>query len=351
MKLKDIAELANVSPSTVSLVMNGRAGVSESKRKEIIKLLDDYGYPVHSAKLEVPPAKGGSKCIRFIKCKRHAMLVDGNPGFINSIIDAVELECHRQGYELLITTCSVEQLRGTLRQLRSASAAGILLLGTELDARDIAELPEAPVPMVILDNAPPLSNFNCISMNNYAAIYHAVDHLVSYHHRQIGFLANMFPSNNCLERRDAFVEAMQQHGIPCDSSLIYEVHPTPGGAYQSVRSLLDAGTVFPPALVANNDSIALGAIKAFKEVEIDVPNDISVIGLDNIPLSSITDPPLTTMEVPCKEMGIWAVRLLCDQIRYPLSASTKMQISTKLLVRSSTAPYQEKHVCSRIHDS
>lgn len=339
MKLKDIAELAKVSPSTVSLVINNRNGVSSKKREEILKLLDEYGFTVHTSKGESVPS---CNSIRFIKCKRHSMLVDGNPGFTSAIIDAVELECRRQGYELVIITCTTENLHTILQQIRPETSAGILLLGTELTEQDISQLPLPPVPLVILDNAPQLSDINCITMNNYDAIYHAVHHLVSYHHQHIGFLANLYPSNNCLARRTAFIEALRQHNIPYDPNWVYEVHPTPDGAYQSVKELLENHAAFPSALVANNDSIALGAIKAFKEFNIDVPHDISVIGFDNIPLSSITDPPLTTMEVPCKEMGIWAVRLLCDRIRYPSSAATKMQVSTKLLVRDSTIDLLQK---------
>lgn len=335
MKLKDIAKIANVSPSTVSMVLNNRAGISTAKREEITRLLTENGYSIHT---ESPDnsVKRISGNIRLIKCKRHAMLVDGNPGFVNAIIDAIERECRRQGHELIITTCNADQLHTLLQQIQSNTTAGILLLGTELSTEDIRQLPVPAVPMVILDNAPQLSDINCITMNNRDAIHCAVEHLISLGHSQIGFFANLYPSNNCLERESAFAEALQQNELSFNQNWLYRVHPTPDGAYQSVRALLDRGVNFPTAMVANNDSIALGAIKAFKEAGIHVPDSISVIGFDNIPLSGIIDPPLTTMEVPCTEMGLWAVRLLCDRIHYPFSSATKMQISAKLLIRGST---------------
>ena len=146
MKLKEIAAQAGVSPSTVSLVIHRRPGVSAAKREEILQLLLENGYDAAQG-----PAwqSGAERAIRFIKCKRHAKLVDGNPGFINMIIDAVGLECRRQGYELLITTCTASGLPEMLRSVRAEQCAGILLLGTELTEEDLCALPKLPVPPVM----------------------------------------------------------------------------------------------------------------------------------------------------------------------------------------------------------
>ena len=331
MKLKDIAAKVGVSPAAVSLVMHHRPGVSEAKRREIEALLKEYGYISVTGVRPLEP----SRIIRFIKCRRHAMLVDGNPGFINMIIDAVELECRRQGYELLMTTCAASRLAETLGEVQKEQTSGILLLGTELTEEDLRSLPPLPVPLVLLDNAPERVDLNCITMNNEAAILQAAAYLRSLGHRDIGFLANALPSGNCMAREAAYRRSQLEFGA---EPKVYSVPPTPARAYEAVRNLLSQGVRFPSALIANNDSIALGAIKALREAGYRVPRDISVIGFDNIPLSGITEPPLSTMEVPCKEMGIWAARLLCDCIQYPFSAAVRMRISTKLLPRGSTAP-------------
>lgn len=337
MKLKEIAAQAGVSPSTVSLVMHGRPGVGEAKREEIVRLLEENGYAADRLRTRPEDAsrpESAARAIRFIKCKRHAMLVDGNPGFISMIIDAVGLECRRQGYELLVTTCSASGLPEILSGVRAEQCAGILLLGTELTDGDLRALPRLPVPLVLLDNAPAEADVNCITMDNRGAIRQAVRCLRELGHEKIGFLANRMPSSNCMARETAYCEAVQEGG---QEPKICRVNPTPDGAYQAVRDFLAQGGQFPSALIANNDSIALGAIKALRETGIRIPEDVSVIGFDNIPLSGMTEPPLSTMEVPCKEMGIWAARLLCDCIQYPFSASVKMQISTRLLLRKSMA--------------
>lgn len=100
------------------------------------------------------------------------------------------------------------------------------------------------------------------------------------------------------------------------------------------------GTSFPPALIVTNDSIALGAIKAFKEFGICVPGDISIGGVDAIPFSAIADPPLTTLNVSCKDIGIWTVRLLYDRIQCPSSPIMKIQVGASLVERGSTCAYR-----------
>jgi LacI family transcriptional regulator len=334
--------LANVSPAAVSLVLNNREGVSPEKRREIEKILVENGYQLNNHLESIT-----KKSINFIKYKKHSLLVDGNPGFVNAIIDAVEKECRKQGYNLIMTTFNEKQLDEMSKLIEQNSADGVLLLGTELTVEDMKFFSNTSTPMVIIDNYMPMLECNCITMNNEEAIFSSVSHLASLKHPKIGFIANGLPANNCNARRKAFEYAVTQQGYKFDPSLVYTVHPTMDGAYQSIRDLLEEGVKFASALVANNDSIALGAMKAFKEFKIRIPEDISIVGFDGIPFSTMSDPPLTTMEVSCTEIGIWAVRMLCDRIQYPFSSITKMQVGTRLLVRSSTAPFNPKG--SNIH--
>lgn len=156
MKLKEIAAQTGVSPSAVSLVMHGRPGVGAAKREQIMRLLEENGYAADKPRLrpeDVLRTENTARAIRLLKCKRHAMLVDGNPGFISMIIDAISLECRRQGYELLVTTCSAADLPEIMRAVHAEQCGGVLLLGTELTDGDLRTLPQLPVPLVLLDNA------------------------------------------------------------------------------------------------------------------------------------------------------------------------------------------------------
>lgn len=342
MKLKEIAKIANVSPSTVTLVLNNREGVSPEKRREIQDLLDKYGYlsGAQPAKRQTPSVKQTK--LLFVKYKEHSMLVDRNPGFVNSIIDAVEMECRRQNCSLSLMVASRDQLHSLSDMINAEAPDGVLLLGTELKEEDSKLFSSVKAPIVIIDSFLKIQDFNCITMNNFSAIYSAVKYLKELGHPSIGFLANAIPSSNCSERLESFESSLFRLGMHFDPSLVYTVQPTSDGAYASVSEYLARGTHFPSAIVANNDSIALGAIKAFKEYGLCIPDDISIIGFDNIPFSNLSDPPLTTMDVSCVELGIWAVRLLCDHIRYPLSSTTKVRLSTRLLPRQSACAYTKK---------
>ncbi len=337
MKLKEIATQANVSAATVSLVLNNREGVSSEKRRQITELLESNGYRLNTK--TDPIAK---KNIRFLKYRSHAMLVDGNPGFVNAIVDAIEKECRRQGFNLIMSSFGVKQVEEIRALMEEDPSDGVLLLGTELTNLDTSFINGISVPLVVVDNILEYQDFSCITMNNEEAIFSSVSHLASLGHPRIGFLENARPSSNCMARRRAYETSLSRLGISFDPSLVYTAQPTPEGAYESIRELLKSGCKFPSAIVANNDSIALGAMKAFKEFELNVPSQISIIGFDSIPFSTISDPPLTTMEVSCTDMGIWAVRLLCDRILYPNASVTKMQIGTKLLKRNSTMQYDPK---------
>jgi DNA-binding LacI/PurR family transcriptional regulator len=344
MNLKEIAEKADVSQATVSLVLNNRKGVGQKKRELVKSLLLDNGYKINSA---VKPAKQNS--IRLLKMKKHGKLVDGNPGFVTGIIDSIEKECKKTGYNLIISNCDIAHINDAAEIVNENPTDGLLILGTELDNDDdLKFLSHTKTPVVIIDNFMPMKNISCITMNNTEAIYSSVKHLLELGHSNIGFLANKIPSNNCQDRFIGFKKSLRENGHKVDDSIIYNVMPTTEGSYESIKELLQNGVKFPSALVANNDSIALGAMKAFKEYKIKIPDEISIIGFDNIPFSSISDPPLTTIDVPRIDIGIWAVRFLCDRIKYPKSAVTKMLVNTTLLVRSSTAPYnpntENKHV-------
>ena len=336
MKLKDIANIANVSTTTVSLVLNNRSGVGKEKREYITKLLIENGYKINYQK-----PNDDKRSIRFLKYHRHSLLVEGNPGFVNQIIDAAEKESRVLGYNLIITSFEQKHIPEVMEMVSHDPLDGIIFLGTELEAADLEYLKKIDAPMVVVDNFLDYEDFNCVDMNNTHAIFSAIEHLVQLGHERIGFLFNSIPSRNCIARRDAYEHSVKYFKLKYDPSLIFSVHPTLSGAYESTLELLKTGVKFPGALVANNDSIALGALKAFKEYDLRIPEDISIVGFDGIPFSAISDPPLTTIGVSCRDIGIWTVRLLDDKINYPNSPITKIQIGTSLIVRGSTARYEK----------
>ena len=179
--------------------------------------------------------------------------------------------------------------------------------------------------------------FSTVTMDNAGAVFEAVEYLRSLGHRKIGFLYNSIPSSNDNARRDAFETAMHQPGLSYSDDLICRVFPTMDGARKSFGEALDRGIALPTAFLANNDSIALGAMRAMQERGIRVPQDISMIGFDGLPFSAMSEPTLTTVDVPCADIGRWAVNIIHQQMRGRIRTTCSIHVSTQLHIRKSTA--------------
>ena len=335
MKMRDIADAAGVSLTAVSLVLNGKPGIGEEKRALVTRLLQENGYQLRAEDTSKRSHAHSNLC--FLKYSKHSYLVNGNPGFVTQIMDAAGEECRRHGYKLLVTAFNDFSAVHLPELLNSPTTGGVILLGTEIDEEDLAHFSGVQKPFVIVDNAIERLPYSSVTMNNADAVFGAVEYLHSLGHRKIGFLYNSIPSSNDDARRAAFEVALRQLSLPFSEELICRVFPTMDGARESFGAALDAGLTLPTAFLANNDSIALGAMRAMQEHGIRVPEDISVIGFDGLPFSAMSDPPLTTVNVPCADIGRWAVDILHQQIRGRIRATSKILVSTQLHVRKSTA--------------
>ncbi|MBU9735454.1 LacI family DNA-binding transcriptional regulator [Diplocloster agilis] len=339
MNLKDIAQAAQVSPATVSLVLHNKKGVNKETRERLTELLIQNGYVIESDPLPFSQTRS----IRFLKYSLHSYLVDGNANFVSSMIDSIEHESRRLGYNLIMTSFDAHNAGEVFDMLRSQPQEdGLILLGTEWYPHDNTYLQELHSPLVIVDNLLVQEPYDCVVANNEQLSYIAVKHLADLGHPKIGLLANSLPTCNCQSLRSSYKSALQKLGLPFDSSLIHEVPPSLSGSYESTKALLRQGVTFPSAMLAINDCIALGAIKAFKEAGVRVPEDISVVGIDNISFSAISDPPLTTCNAYPADLGIWAVRLLDHKISHPDSPVQKMLIDGDLIIRNSTKKYKPR---------
>ena len=331
MNLKEIAKVANVSPSTVSFVLNNTGQVGEETRKKVSALLTENGYtvsPYYRNKI--------TKNFRFIKFIDHAMLVQENTGFVSDIIEAIYKETKRMGYSLEMTAANKDNIAQIAEAAGADDSDGIILLGTELEPEHAKYFSDLQKPVVVVDNHMTMMNFNAVVMNNYESIKMAVDHLVSLGHREIGYIYNNTPSSNCRARFNAFKQIMADMELDLPDSNIFIASPTLTWAYDDILGMLKNGVKFPKAMLTTNDSMAIGAIKAFNEMGFSVPKDISIIGFDDIAFSTIVEPALTTIKVPCADIGVWAVRLLSDRVNYPEAAPAKIEVSTELVVRGST---------------
>ena len=333
MTVKELAKLANVSPATISIVLNNKKGVSDETRKRVQSLLKQYNYEL-PVKSKVPV-----KNVRFLKYKDHGQIVDGNEGFVSNIIDAIELECRNYGYNLSITSTSGD-FGLALETVSREPSDGLIILGTEIHPEAYHYLDNIRIPFIIVDNIMQFSQHDCVLMNNDETVYHALQHLHALGHKKIAYIKSEIRISNFDERQEAFYKYCDQLGLTCHEDFVFQVSPTLDGSYASMQQILKTSPTLPSCLFAENDTMAIGVIKALKEAGYRIPRDISIMGFDDIAYSTIINPGLTTMRIPKKTIGALAVQRLNRRIQNPKSNDVKIRIGAKLIVRGSTAPHK-----------
>lgn len=331
MTLQQIAKIAGVSPATVSLVLNNKPGVSQTKRDEILELLQKYNYsPQRST------SNSTSKKLLFIKFLKNGLLVEENAGFITAILDSVETECRKSGYALRIVL-SKNDLENVLKSINPSSTAGVFVLGTELDEEDYHLLNSITIPYIVIDNRVPFYNCNTITMSNNEMVYSAVAHLASQGFKEIAYFQSSMATQNFKDRADSFFRSCELLNLHCSAKHVFKVTATMMGAYADMKEYLSQMTgKLPPCAFADNDTIALGVMKALIEAGYSIPNDISIIGFDNILYSEINSPSLTTLQVNKKTIGEQAVRTLIKAIEDDSLTNCKQFIGGSIILREST---------------
>lgn len=328
-RVSDIAKIVGVSPGTVSNALNNRKGVSGEKKQEILRVAKELGYE-RSARKRVDAT------LRFIIFKRHGVIVDYTP-FFSLLINGIETQSRKFGYDLLVTHMNVRELEGdALETLISDSSEGIIMLATELTAADLRYFHDISVPVVMLDNCFRGMMLDCVMINNEDGIYQATKYLIDMGHRKIGLLHGANHINNFYYRRKSFYTTMFDYGLAVDPAHEIGLTPSMEGAYEDMKEYLrSVKSDLPEAFVAENDNIAIGAMRAMKEAGIRIPEDLSIIGFDDIPYCQMCSPRLTTIEVEKKATGSIAVQTLIDKIKGQREAPIKIQTCTRLIERES----------------
>lgn len=330
MTVKELAKIAGVSPAAISIVLNNKKGVSEETRERILNILRQYNYT--NTKKTVGPLRN----ICFLKYKKHGMLVEQNEGFISAILDAIEAECRLKGYNLSMVV-SEHNFENTISTIDFSTFDGLIVLGTELEEEHYQSLDLIKKPFIVVDNA--IRNYPCnsIAINNEKTVRCALLHLAELGHKSIAYFHSNVSIANFEERNFAFMRYCEEFGLNFTPKNKFDMPPTLVGAYDSMKKYLTAKTSLPSCAFADNDSIAIGAVKALREFGYHVPDDISVIGFDDIHFSVISSPPLTTMRIPKTLIGTLAVKQICDMIENTPYNDVKLQVGGEFVLRHSTA--------------
>jgi LacI family transcriptional regulator len=326
--ITEIAQQAGVSAPTVSRVLNGRSDVSPSTRARVEELLLRHGYRRRAA---TPGTRAALLDLVFD---------DLDSPWAVEIIRGVEEVAHTAGVGTVVSAIHGRSgdAREWMRNLRARASDGVILVTSALEPLVHQELRVLGVPLVVVDPAgSPALGIPTIGAANWSGGLAATEHLLSLGHRRIGLIAGP-PRLLCSRARlDGYRAALEGAGVTPDETLVVpgDFHPESG--FTGCNALLDLPEP-PTAVFAASDQMALGAIEALRRRGLRVPQDMSVVGFDDLPEVRWSAPPLTTVRQPLADMGKLAVRTALRLAHGEQPDSPRVELGTELVVRSSTAP-------------
>lgn len=330
--IKEVAKRAGVAQSTVSLVINEKRHVSPATRQKVLKAVRELNYhPRRSARVLATRRTGN---IGFILSDEH--FYQAEP-FYTRIFLGTEFEARKHFYYVLLTTVGDEfnPRKFVPRFLVEKNVDGVILTGKVSDSL-IYYIRDSGIRLVLIDYYPKDSRFPAVLIDNLHGAYEAVNHLIALGHRRIGFIGGSTDHPSISDRLKGYAQALEEAGLARHNSLVAADQPDSSaeGGYSAARRLLRP-SLRSTAIFATNDSMAVGAIRAATEAGLNVPDDLAIVGFDDIEIASHADPPLTTMRVPKEEMGALAVRKIAEMIESGHERSVKTLVSAELIVRGS----------------
>lgn len=330
-RVRDIAAKAKVSPATVSNALNNKPGVSPKVAERILRIAAEMGYDPPKAKFEV-----NRKYIRMVVYKSHGLVVMDTQ-FFAELIESIQRECRAGDLELMITHLNAKDadLAARAQEIRTEDCTGILLLGTEMSPEELKLFTPCKSTLVVLDNLFRHEPVNAVVMSNYDAGFQATNALFEAGHRDIGHITSTVSFSNVRYRRKGYQASLALNGLEITPDSIWYVTPTLEGAYQDMLKLLGSGRKLPSAFFAGNDIMAVGCMRAMHDFGIRIPEDVSIIGMDDMALCLISNPPLSTVKVFRHELGIVAVQTLLSVAARLKTGVLKTELSVELVQRGS----------------
>ncbi len=325
--ITDVAQAAGVSVATVSKVINSRYGVAAATSERVQQVIDELGYESSLV----------ARSLRSHRTNVIGILVAEFEPFSTEILKGTSRAIAGTGYELLAYSGGGRSGAEAGWERRYLSRlSGTLIDGAILVTPTVVDT-GPQVPVVAIDPHAGPAHMPTVDSDNFQGAVLATEHLLALGHRRIGFLAGREDLESSRQREAGFRRALSAAGVPVDESLVrvgdYRTETATGPA----RELL-ALSARPTAVFAANDLSAIGTLQAARELGLSVPDDVSVVGFDNVPESALTTPPLTTVSQPMQRMGSEAVTLLIQLMAGAEPVRTHVRLPVELVVRGSTAP-------------
>ncbi|MBE3724421.1 substrate-binding domain-containing protein [Vibrio parahaemolyticus] len=327
--MKDIAKLAGVSTSTVSHVINKTRFVSEEISERVNNAAKELNYYAPSAL---------ARSLKVNRTKTIGMLVttSTNP-FFGEVVKGVERSCYHKGYSLILcnTEGDNERMRQSINTLLQKRVDGLILMCSSLEGERIDVFERYPdIPVVVMDWGPMLFTSDKIQDNSLRGGYLAAKYLIDCGHTEIGYITGPFMKHQAQMRYEGYKRAMNEAGLEFNANWIIESDFECEGGYQAFKKMAERGTL-PSSIFVSNDMMAMGVINAANELGIKVPDDLSIIGYDDIHIAKFMSPSLTTIHQPKYRLGQAAVETLVRRLDDKSNEAQVVQLEPTLVVRNS----------------
>ncbi len=328
--LEDIAKQAGVSRSTVSRVVNDDPNVNEDVRKRVQQVIASTGYHPHAAARMLASHRSWMIGLVLPRTVSNFFIDPYFPRLTQGVAQA----CNQHNYTLglFLVETKEDEKRIFPRISRKGLLDGVLLQTAQQGDRLIDRVVNSDIPVVVAGRPFNANGVSYIDVDNIYAAYQAVCHLISLGHKRIATITGHMNGTTGIDRKEGYLKALAEHGFTVHDNLIAEGDFTEQSGYTAMKNLL---TAHPDAVFAASDTMAIGAIRAVRELGLNVPDDIAFVGFDDLPVASLSDFQLTTVRQPIIQFGAKAVDTLIDLIENGIKPSRRIIMDTELVIRDS----------------
>jgi LacI family transcriptional regulator len=326
----DVAAEAGVSFGTVSRVINNDVHVKPETRERVLKTMQQLGFVANRQARSLAGGKTNSIGV---------LVPDLGTGYIGEIIRGIDAELSLTGLDLILYTThrAATKEANYVANLAKGMVDGLLLVLPRSPTDYIGTLTRRNFPFVLIDHQGTGEGCPAVGATNWQGAYNATEYLIKLGHTRIGFITGWMDLGCALDRLEGYRSALRTHHIPEAPELVYEGTFFQPDGYAGASAFLDL--VAPPtAIFASNDVMAMGVMDAVRNRGLRVPDDVSVVGFDDVPQAALVRPALTTVNQPLEKMGRVATQMLLDLLQRPDEKVGRIELPTELTVRESCQP-------------
>lgn len=320
------------------MARNHKNGVSEETRMRVFEYIKEQEEKMGISGFAKTSYINEKKSLLLSIHKRHSSIIIEKP-FFSELIEAIQSEADIRGYNVLIKYCNREtNMNEFVENINEEQIQGVIILATELLREDLKAYEGLKCKYVLLDAFFDGVDLDSVTIDNYNATLKAFEYAYKMGHRKIGYISCNVFIQNFEQRYDGYMKGRRRMGLDDTENVVFSLGSNVLDAYIDMTKILDElpdNFVMPTCFLVDLDYMAVGAMKAFAEHGYKVPEDVSVIGFDDINFGDVYGVPLTTIHLHQRTMGRTAVNLLVDQIRNPNPCTVHIEISTDLIERKS----------------